>query len=88
MADLDRVVLANDLSASACESMRMNVAYNDAGKQVKAAVEELSPEEKAMNAENGETSGEASVNGSEPSRRRPGCDGFVHVNENDAWSVS
>ena len=79
------MVLANDLSASACEAMRMNVAYNDAGKSDKPVVEELSPEEQAMNTENGETGGS---NGAESSsRRRPGCEGFVHVNENDAWSV-
>lgn len=89
MTELSRVVLANDLSASACESMRMNVEYNDAGKQAKPEAEDLSPEEKAMNAENGETGGNEVGDGSESSsRRRPGCHGFVHVNENDAWSVS
>jgi tRNA (guanine26-N2/guanine27-N2)-dimethyltransferase len=88
-----RTVLANDISHSACEAMRMNVDYNDAGPSapVEAAADsteagepvvpaaELSPEEQAMNFEEG-------VKGSgEPSRRRPGCDGYVTVNENDAW---
>jgi hypothetical protein len=73
--------------------MRMNVDYNDAGpsapgetatESTKAAepvvpAAELSPEEQAMNVEEG-----AKGTG-EPSRRRPGCDGFVTVNENDAW---
>jgi tRNA (guanine26-N2/guanine27-N2)-dimethyltransferase len=83
-----RVVLANDLSASACEAMRMNVAYNDAGKSAKSAVDELSPEEQAMNAENGGSEeAENGASSESSSRRRPGCEGFVHVNENDAWYV-
>jgi hypothetical protein len=71
----------------------MNVDYNDAGPSTLVEtvaesteagepvvpVAELSPEEQAMNLEEG-------VKGSgEPSRRRPGCDGYVTVNENDAW---
>jgi len=73
--------------------MRMNVDYNDAGPSAPAegatesteagepgvSADELSPEEQAMNVEEG-------VKGTaEPSRRRPGCDGYVTVNENDAW---
>lgn len=62
----------------------MNVDYNDAGKAVKTpAAPELSPEEQAMNAGNGEAA-PAETSG-EGSRRRPGCEGYVHVNENDAW---
>lgn len=86
--DTPRVVLANDLSPSACEAMRMNVAYNDAGKSDKPVVEEPSPEEQAMNVTAGVGAEAGAGNESESSsRRRPGCEGFVHVNENDAWSV-
>jgi len=65
--------------------MRMNVDYNDAGpsaEPVEKSAEdsaELSPEEKAMNAQEG------TKEAGESSRRRPGCDGYVTVNENDAW---
>lgn len=89
LADIRRVVLANDISASACEAMRMNVTYNDAGKAAKPVVEKLSPEEQAMNAENGDIEGTGTDGGADSgSRRRPGCEGFVYVNESDAWSVS
>ena len=66
----------------------MNVAYNDAGKSDKPVDEEPSPEEQAMNvtAKVGEETG-AGKGPESSSRRRPGCEGFVHVNENDAWSV-
>jgi len=73
----------------------MNVDYNDAGpsapvesaKESTEAAEavvpaaELSPEERAMNVDEGVK------DTGEPSRRRPGCDGYVTVNENDAWYV-
>lgn len=60
----------------------MNVEYNNAGPSTSATPEEggaeLSPEEQAMNAqERKEADGD--------SRRRPGCDGYVTVNESDAW---
>jgi hypothetical protein len=62
--------------------MRMNVEYNNAGPSSFTAQEEvtgeLSPEEQAMNGQNGKGA-------EEHSRRRPGCDGFVTVNESDAW---
>jgi hypothetical protein len=62
--------------------MRMNVEYNNAGPSTSTATEEaeaeLSPEEQAMNGQNGKGA-------EENSRRRPGCDGFVTVNESDAW---
>ena len=62
--------------------MRMNVEYNNAGPSTSPPREEgeaeLSPEEQAMNAQEGkEADGD--------SRRRPGCDGYVTVNESDAW---
>jgi tRNA (guanine26-N2/guanine27-N2)-dimethyltransferase len=86
-----RTVLANDISHSACEAMRMNVDYNNAGPSAEPPMEttaapeppaELSPEEQAMNADNA-----VKQEAGEPSRRRPGCDGYVAVNENDAWLV-
>ena len=63
----------------------MNVEYNDAGPSAESVeksaedLAELSPEEKAMNAQ------ESTKEAGESSRRRPGCDGYVTVNENDAW---
>jgi hypothetical protein len=57
----------------------MNVEYNNAGPSPKPETD-LSPEEQAMNAE-----GESEVKVEEPSRRRPGCEGYVTVNESDAW---
>ena len=63
----------------------MNVEYNDAGPSAESVeksaedLAELSPEEKAMNAQEG------TKEAGESSRRRPGCDGYVTVNENDAW---
>lgn len=73
--------------------MRMNVEYNNAGPSAESTAEssagseaaaaapaaELSPEEQAMNLEEGGKEAE------EPTRRRPGCNGYVTVNENDAW---
>lgn len=77
---MDSTVLANDISPSACEAMRMNVDYNDAGKAPdKPVTEEMSAEEKAQNG--------IEEDGNERSKRRPGCEGYVHVNENDAWFV-
>jgi DNA-directed RNA polymerase beta subunit len=64
----------------------MNVDYNDAGTPPKAttapAEEELTPEEAAVNAQEGKKEAEAKETSS---RRRPGCDGYVTVNEDDAW---
>jgi hypothetical protein len=72
--------------------MRMNVDYNNAGPSAESVPEtdstsepkaELSPEEQAMNVE--ENGNGVKEEAGEPSRRRPGCNGFVTVNENDAW---
>jgi tRNA (guanine26-N2/guanine27-N2)-dimethyltransferase len=86
-----KTVLANDISASACEAMRMNVEYNDAGTPPKAATtaagEELSPEEKEMNDQAVEGESKTEDEKDNTSRRRPGCDGYVTVNESDAWYV-
>lgn len=67
----------------------MNVEYNDADTPPKHATEgpasageELSPEEQAMNAQAGKEDEGPKEN---TSRRRPGCDGYVTVNESDAW---
>lgn len=72
----------------------MNVEYNNAGPSAESTVDSataseavaaaapaagLSPEEQAMNLEEGGKEAE------EPTRRRPGCNGYVTVNENDAW---
>lgn len=93
---LFRVVLANDLSPSACDAMRTNVALNGVGEadQVASngtagdgtteAAEEISPEEQALNEENGEPAAVVE----DDMGRRPGCHGYVHVNEGDAWSVA
>lgn len=62
----------------------MNVDYNDAGKAAEPTATALpSPEEQAINASNGD--GESAPSADEGSRRRPGCEGYVHVNESDAW---
>lgn len=62
--------------------MRMNVEYNDAAKSVKTVTQDLSPEEQAMNTTNGSAGHMEDESGS---KRRPGCEGYVHVNESDAW---
>jgi tRNA (guanine26-N2/guanine27-N2)-dimethyltransferase len=69
----------------------MNVEYNDAGTPPKAATpaagEELSPEEKEMNGQAVEGESQTEGEKENTSRRRPGCDGYVTVNESDAWYV-
>ncbi|TXT03826.1 hypothetical protein VHUM_04347 [Vanrija humicola] len=65
-----KVVLANDLSPSACEAMRQNVALNGVGPVEKKEGEEGEAAEKKDEVDLG---------------RREGCTGYVHVNEGDAW---
>lgn len=77
----NRYVLANDLSPSACEAMRMNVALNGVGEPVKKPVngEGLTEEESAANGEVSQAEQMERVG------RREGCTGHVKINEGDAW---
>jgi tRNA (guanine26-N2/guanine27-N2)-dimethyltransferase len=95
--DIDRLVLANDLSPSACEAMRTNVALNGVAEVVRPPRHDVNghepessaedkrirenPEEDAMNRQSKEDEDAAKVG------RRKGCRGGVRVNEGDAWSV-
>lgn len=87
---LPRYVLANDLSPSACEAMKINIAYNGVGEDPAAETAERG--QNAVSNE-GQTSQaavepeEQAVNGSAelPYGRRAGCRGKVRVNEGDAW---
>ncbi|KAL1405404.1 RNA methyltransferase tRNA(m5U54)methyltransferase [Vanrija albida] len=68
-----KVVLANDLSPSACVAMRQNVALNGVGPVEKKEGEEgAEAEEKKDEVDLG---------------RREGCTGYVHVNEGDACAL-
>ncbi|ORY32579.1 N2,N2-dimethylguanosine tRNA methyltransferase-domain-containing protein [Naematelia encephala] len=77
-----RHVLANDISPSACEAMRQNVALNGVGptEEPPSAGDSKVPQASQEDAE------EAVLNGGEtdPLGRRPGCHGTVKVNEGDA----
>lgn len=71
-----KVVLANDLSASACDAMRRNVALNGVGEvkegEVKVGVKEEAKEDEGEKPDLG---------------RREGCNGVVRVNEGDACTL-
>ena len=96
-----RYVLANDISLSACDAMRMNVAYNGVGEDPerggmsnghpKALDDALSvPEDQEERVANGEAANGAAFGVAEtqlPHGRRPGCQGKVKINEGDAWYV-
>ncbi len=90
-----RTVLANDLSASACEAMKMNVAYNGVGEdevdkpegEGDAAAQdgESSKQEAGSSVRHEKRSMQVDESGDLPNGRRPNCKGKVRVNEGDAW---
>lgn len=96
-----RVVLANDLSSSACDAMRMNVAYNGVGEEDPAVLAEQAQGVGSAASGEGVSNGESKVdakrapwstikedeNGLLPNGRRAECKGKVRVNEGDAWWV-
>lgn len=98
-ADESRYVLANDISPSACEAMRQNVAFNGVGENVKRRHTEtaVSGAETAgaETEENGDAPGPSFMEDGPVSTeeaeemkrtgRRPDCRGRVKVNEGDAW---
>jgi len=83
---ISRYVLANDLSPSACEAMRMNVTYN--------GVQEVPAEPQTHSAEAAKQNGNVDNATDEVTEdklthgRRPGCKGKVRVTEGDAWYVT
>jgi tRNA (guanine26-N2/guanine27-N2)-dimethyltransferase len=92
-ADVSRVVLANDLSPSACEAMRTNVALNGVAEvprpprangivsKAEGVGAEAEAEEEVANKKSKEDEA------AERTGRREGARGGVRVNEGDAWSV-
>ena len=81
-----RYVLANDLSPSACEAMRMNVTYN--GVQEPPADQSLPGQTDAAQNGNAPAAPIEYVEEQLTHGRRPGCKGKVRVTEGDAWYVS
>ncbi|KAL7421561.1 RNA methyltransferase tRNA(m5U54)methyltransferase [Cryptotrichosporon argae] len=72
-----RVILANDLSPSACDAMRQNVALNGVGEdQRPGRADGADGEEEASNVAEKADLG-----------RREGCSGYVRVNEGDACAL-
>ncbi|ORX36858.1 S-adenosyl-L-methionine-dependent methyltransferase [Kockovaella imperatae] len=92
-----KCVLANDLSPSACEAMRMNVAYNGVAEdplnhppskagpsRTDAAQSQTETEEGSGKTAHGDAdSSDKSIDVG----RRAGCDGFVRVTEGDACDL-
>ena len=76
-----RVVLANDLSPTACEAMRLNVNYNGVGEP--AAPSDQEPQEEKPS-EEAKQDAPPQPNDELPNGRRSGCRGRVRVNEGDA----
>jgi tRNA (guanine26-N2/guanine27-N2)-dimethyltransferase len=91
------VVLANDLSASACEAMKMNIALNGVGaeddefkaKPKPEQTSEIQPSSEDVNepskVDPEDEEGAINAGPSVPSNRREGCTGRVRTNQGDAW---
>jgi len=79
-----KVVLANDLSPSACDAMRMNVRYNGVEEEEKP-VPGVAPVTAAVGGVEGAPAVPVPDTEDLPNGRRPGCKGKVRVNEGDAW---
>lgn len=80
-----RYVLANDISASACEAMRQNVELNGVGEKNGAGINGTGP-----HVTDGGSAGAAESAADEEAEmgrlgRREGCKGRVKVTEGDAW---
>lgn len=73
-----RTVLANDISPSACDAMRRNVALNGVGEPSQPTPSEAAP--------TGVTDEEMAENAPDLGRRE-GCTGHVKVNEGDACAL-
>lgn len=94
---IPRYVQANDLSPSACDAMRMNVALNGVGEPMrkngessKSAAAQAGAEQAGAGAVAADE--EAAANGQMTEQeqmdrigRREGAKGFVKINEGDAW---